>query len=184
MAPPPGPRPTTSDEIDPRLLPVPYVIDDKDWPAFAMHESNAAYERYGIMPGAFVDEEAHILYASFSWAQAVFDRPNFIYRKMRELRASSSRLVARRGPIEELADEENMLGEHECGHDWMGYDHRTTILGGFLDALRDGFDTRAFTRLLRRRWNKAIHSRYVDWRGRWSLQWETGKVQVHREPQV
>lgn len=140
-------------------VPLPIIIADEDWPTFAKHETNAAYERYGIVPGAFVDTDTHRLYGSASWARGVFtfQRPK-----------------------------ERKLGEHECGHDWdtPGEEHPTTIRLGTQHAAKCGFDTRAFTWLLRWRWNKAIHQRYLEWEKAWAEKWKKGELVIQRAAEV
>lgn len=138
----------------PLPLPTPRIVKDADYPRLAKHKTNAAYEKYGIVPGAFVDDDTHELFASESWAKQTFVQKDTTQRK---------------------------LGEHECGHDWKVKDenHPTTVKDGFLHAMKCGFDTRAYTRFLRFFWNKAIHKRYEGWEAHWAAEWRAGRVPVH-----
>lgn len=56
---------------------------------------------------------------------------------------------------------------HELGHalEWAGHEHPRDIIGGFLHAINVGFDTRAFTSLLRWTRPSAANIRaYNSWR--------------------
>lgn len=142
------------------------VIVDRDWDTFVKHKTNAAYERYGILPGGFYDDGTDTVYMSERMWRAT----------MAQAKTDTGR------PWVEVGEG---LTEHELGHAWKtpGEDHPTETLptkrkdgskteGGFLHALKCGFDTRAYTRLLRWRWNKAIHDKSRAWVQSYAQAWD------------
>lgn len=153
-----------------------FVVIDQDWDTFSKHETNAAYERYGVLPGAFYDDVTDTVYTSEKfWRQA-----------MMQAKTDTGKPWAEVG--------EGLL-EHELGHAWKtpGEDHPTEVLpktdaegrksgSGLAHAFKVGFDTRAFTRLLRWRWNKAIHEQSRNWIGAQAYAWRNGTLKAKPAP--
>lgn len=137
------------------------IINDKDWPSFALHKTNAAYERYGIVPGAFYHDDSKRVYSSEHFARQAF----------MQVKTDTGK------PYHEIGEG---LFEHELGHAWdiPLQDHPTTILEGIKHAAKVGFDTRAFTRLLRWNWCKVArhHAASRAWIKSQMALWEAGEL--------
>lgn len=141
------------------MKPALFVVRDSDWPTFDAKATNAAYERYGILPGAFYLDSTDTVYTSESaWLDALSQQPA-------PWRAAG-------------------LLEHEYGHalNVAMAEHPTAILAGLEHAARCGFDSRAFTRLLRWRWNPVSHAAFLSWLDDADLAWRTGALRAQPAP--
>lgn len=143
-----------------------YIITDATWESFDAHETNAAYERYGILPGAFYHEGEKY--------------PNGVYMSERTWRHILS--MFRSGTMRPWTVAG--LGEHENIHAWTGFEHPTTIRLGIQHAMACGFDTRAYTRLLRWRWSKTQHANYLAWLGEKAKAWDDMLLLAKPAPSV
>lgn len=148
------------------MKPEPILIRHEYWEQFAEDQTEAAYEKIDnyIDKLRFKDEIEKLLNVALDIVAGGFEDGKNVYFDE----------AVWNGP------DIDFLSEHELGHVWMGYNHPTTLLKGTIHAYKCNCDTRAFTRILRKRRNKVIAEDAIKWLKHWKAEYAAGRLKARK----